>query len=163
MSEVLGATTLKLVQNAQRLAADFPNFLVNKGPGKAGGDGFTQAYQQKLHAWVQANAAAAIEIEKKFRPDLNYAFDYYIPAEQTVVEIALSIQNPNSEFEKDILKCLLAHKAGLRIQNLVFIGKRGMAAKKLSAAGPMAIRNYVKGVAGITVWVEEVGKEISRS
>lgn len=51
--------------------------------------------------------------------------DFFVPAEETVIEVALSLRNPNCEFERDILKVLMAQEAGTRITKLVLIAKQG--------------------------------------
>jgi len=48
-----------------------------------------------------------------------------------VIEIALSLRNPNSEFEKDLLKCILAQRQGLAIKYLLLISKPGGMKKAL--------------------------------
>lgn len=141
---------------ACRIASIMPNFAADKGPGNKAGNGFTRDFQSKLQAWVRAKASKEIEIEKQAIPGAKYAFDYYIRREKTVIEVALTVHKANTEFEKDVLKCLLAQKEGLKIRQLVFIGKKG-AKKRLGEGGPKAIRDYAKGIAGINILVEEIG------
>lgn len=44
--------------------------------------------------------------EKKLCGDNNLAIDFYSPDEATAVELAGMLGAPNSEYEKDIFKCL---------------------------------------------------------
>jgi hypothetical protein len=80
--------------------------------------------------------------EKKVCGQTGYSFDFYIGEEETVVEISLGLNNPNSEFERDILKCLLAQEAGTRIKKLVFICKAPGRAQK-DWRGPAAIIEFM--------------------
>ncbi len=146
----------RLVQQARRLAAGMPNFAADKGPGKNAGNGFTRGFQLQLQGWVKAKFPHQIEIERQAIGGARYAFDYYIAREQAVVEVALSIHKSNTEFEKDVLKCLLAKQNGLKIRRLVFVGKPG-AKRRLSEGGPLAIASYAKNAAGIIIQVEEIG------
>ena len=66
--------------------------------------------------------------------------DFYFEDEATVVEIALGLGSPNSEYEKDILKALLAQE-NYPVQRLVLIGKPG-AYKQCSQPGRKAIRDW---------------------
>ena len=52
--------------------------------------------------------------EKKLCGDNNLAIDFYFPDEAIAVEIAGMLGAPNSEYEKDIFKCLLAQDRGLK-------------------------------------------------
>ena len=49
----------------------------------------------------------------------------FCPDEGTAVEFAFGLHNPNSEFERDILKCILAIEDGCKIRKLILIGKPG--------------------------------------
>ena len=80
--------------------------------------------------------------EKKCIAATKMAFDFYLEAEAAAVEIALSLDKPISEYERDIFKCLLAKQGGLAVKKLVFIAKPG-ALKRLAAPAPRAIAEYV--------------------
>src|SRR5258708_33449284 len=89
--------------------------------------------------------------EKRVCKDSKHAFDFYIPDEGSVIEIALSLHNPASEYEKDIFKCLLAKEEGLNIKSLLFIAKPG-ALRRHDAAGSKRIRELVWK--HFAVWVD---------
>lgn len=101
--------------------------------------------------------------EKKISNDVGYRFDYYIPEENTVVEIALSANNANTEFEKDIFKVLLFNDANPmnKIEHLVLIGKNGIV-NRLKENGPSAIRNFVKKHFNIQIDVLEINIKNSK-
>lgn len=48
--------------------------------------------------------------------------DCYVPQEQTVVEIALSLYDTENELLKDVLKCLLMRDQGRPVSTLVLLG-----------------------------------------
>jgi hypothetical protein len=73
------------------------------------------------------------------------------PEEGSVIEVALSLHNPASEYEKDIFKCLLAKEDGLVINSLLFISKPG-AMTRHDAPGSKRIRELVWRCFG--VWVD---------
>jgi hypothetical protein len=80
------------------------------------------------------------------------AIDAY---EGTAVEVAGMLGAPNSEYEKDIFKCLLAQDRGAKVRKLVFIARPG-AAKVSSSPGRGAIAQFVREHYGIEVCVEEL-------
>ena len=92
---------------------------------------------------------------EKACPECDFRLDFYFPDEQTAVEIALSLDKPISEYERDIFKCLLAGSAGVPIKRLLFIAKPG-AHSKLRAPGPRAIANLVQEKFGLQVEVLEL-------
>src|SRR5262249_45906133 len=55
----------------------------------------------------------------------GFAVDFYFPEEATVAELAFGLHNPNTEYERDIFKCLLAIDCGYAIRRLLFISKPG--------------------------------------
>lgn len=96
--------------------------------------------------------------ERRYISAAKMAFDFYFEAEDTAVEIALGLDKPNSEYERDIFKCLLAKDDGLTLRRLVFITKPG-GIKKLSAPGARAIADYVLRKYGLDVVVWELERE----
>jgi len=113
---------------AQRLAESTPRFFDIKGAGD--GDHATNAFMKSLRILAQEQFGAELH-EKICVPGANFRFDFYLPDEGTVIEIALSLRNPNSEFEKDLLKCILAQRQGLAIKYLLLISKPGGMKKAL--------------------------------
>ena len=46
----------------------------------------------------------------------RFRFDFFFPDEAVAVEFAFGLHNPNSEFERDIFKCLLAIDDGCPVE-----------------------------------------------
>src|SRR6185437_11337178 len=87
------------------LAARSPDFAAGKDAGT--GDHATNSFMRQLRG--DAEAAFRVDFsEKKICGNNNFAVDFYFPSEGAVVEVALGLPNPASEFEKDILKALMA-------------------------------------------------------
>ena len=95
--------------------------------------------------------------EARVLKSTDLRFDFYFPEESTVVEIALSLRNPNSEYERDIFKCLLALEEGLSIKRLLFVSKPG-ASKRQNSPGQLAISDFVRRKFGLEVEVREINK-----
>lgn len=114
--------TDQILALAQRLADVRPTFFTKKGPGA--GDDDTNAYMRELRAAVK-KATGKDYAEQRICGDNNLTVDYYVEEEQTVIEIALSLRNPNCEFERDILKVLMAQEAGIPVKRLVLLAKPG--------------------------------------
>jgi hypothetical protein len=132
---------------AQKLAEATPSFFDINGPGK--GDHATNAFMTKLRALAKMHYGKDLH-ERQCVPGANFRFDFYLEDEKTVVEIALSLRNPNSEFEKDLLKCILAKEQGLEIDYLLLICKPG-GMKKAEEPGRRRMVELVKEKFGITV------------
>lgn len=112
----------RLVSIAERLANEIVGFFEVAGPGK--GDVRTQAFMQELGIRAEKElgqnfAERAICGQTALRPD------FYFPGEGSIVEVALSLRNPNSEFERDLLKAIIAKEAGNRVDRLVLLCKPG--------------------------------------
>jgi hypothetical protein len=107
---------------AQQLADLRPTFFTKKGPGA--GDDDTNAYMRELRAAVE-KATGNDYSEKRICGDNALAVDFFLEKEKTVIEIALSLSNPNCEFERDILKVLMAQEAGVQVKRLIFLAKPG--------------------------------------
>ncbi|MEI9978066.1 MAG: hypothetical protein WDN23_03565 [Edaphobacter sp.] len=125
---------------AQLIAQETPEFFEVKGPGK--GDHASIQFMKELREIAHLRFGTDLS-EKKCITSAKMAFDFYLEAEASAVEIALSLEKPISEYERDIFKCLLAKDEGLPIKCLVFIAKPG-ALKKLNAPAPRAIAEYVR-------------------
>lgn len=93
--------------------------------------------------------------EAKLCGDTDLAIDFYFPEEATAVEIAGMLGAPNSEYEKDIFKCILAKEAGASIEKLMFIAKPG-SARVHGQPGRQAIAQFVEAKFGITIVLEEL-------
>jgi hypothetical protein len=140
---------------AQSLAAEIPGFERRRGPGREAGDGMTQSFIRALDEQVSRRWPAAVDLQRSVANGVGYTFDYFIESEHTAVEIALSLRNPLSEFEKDVFKAILAKEAGLAVRRLVLIGRKG-AEDRLKAPGPKAIISWLAQHRGIEVLVKDL-------
>jgi hypothetical protein len=130
----------QLYQFAKTLAAKRPDFQSVRGPGA--GDHATRYFmldmRQRAHRAFGEDCG-----EQKLCGETSFAVDFYFRDEETIVEIALGLPNPASEFEKDILKAIMAQELGFPVKRLVFISRPG-AIKKCSQPGRTAIRAWAK-------------------
>lgn len=141
----------KVVAIAKKIAKTIPNFYKSVGPGK--GNRRANLYMEKLRE--QVKRLRGIECEKHFDKEINSAFDFYIKDEKTVIEIALSLRNPLSEFHKDVFKVLLAKDNRMKINRLVFLSKDG-ALKRQKEPQYQAIRRWLKKYYTVEVKIEEL-------
>jgi hypothetical protein len=142
--------TLLLI--AQRLAEQTPDFFV------ALGEGAGNHRSNKFMVDLRQRAALAFGRDYSEAPVCGHnklAVDFYFPEEGTVVEIAGMLSAPNSEYEKDVFKCLLAQECGEKVRKLVFIAKPG-AAKVQGQAGRSAVADFVQRRFNIEIVVEEL-------
>lgn len=145
--------TTRLFDLANDLALNTPRFFETKGPGE--GNHATNAFIKEL-------GNRAIEefgedySEKNLCGDNAHAVDYYFPDEGTIVEIALGLKKPNTEYEKDILKAVIAKSHGVNISSLLFISKPG-GNKKCRQPGRMAVKEWLKDSQGIKIEVIDLG------
>jgi hypothetical protein len=132
-----------------------PEFFDVKGPRK--GDHASIQFMKELRHLAQLQFGADLS-EKKCITTTKMAFDFYLEEENAAVEIALGLDKPISEYERDIFKCLLAKDGGLPVKQLVFIAKPG-ALKKLGAPGPMAIAQFVRREYQIEIVIWELERK----
>lgn len=137
---------------AQAIADETPNFFVamGEGAGNLRSNAFMSELQDRAKSTFGHNYS-----EAKLCGDNKLAVDFYFPEEETVVEVAGMLSAPNSEYEKDIFKCLLAQEKGATIHRLVFIAKPG-AAKVQNQPGRLAIAQFVLNHFNIQIIVEEL-------
>jgi hypothetical protein len=140
---------------AQQIADRIPGFQDRKGPGKKAGNGVTNRFIRALDTAVSDNWPAIVRQQEPVAPGVRYTFDYFIPSEDTAVEIALSLRNIVTEFEKDIFKAILAKESGKRVERLVLIGKAG-SIKRQNGTGPNAIKAWVQQRCVIQIDVMEI-------
>jgi hypothetical protein len=133
----------QIFELAQQLAHRIPGFQTRRGPGKKAGNGVTSDFLRLLDNAVTDNLGSKVRQQEAVAPGVRYSFDYFIPSEDTAVEIALSLRNIVTEFEKDIFKAILANESGKRVKRLVLIGKEG-SVKRQNGTGPKAIKAWVK-------------------
>jgi hypothetical protein len=142
-----------LFQMANDLATATPGFFETKGPGI--GNKATNAYILELGR--RASSAFGKDYsEKKICGENSLAVDFYFPAEKTIVEIALGLKKPKTEFEKDILKAVMAQDRGHGVEKLIFISKPG-GAKKCNQPGRSAVIEWLAETHGIAVDVLDLG------
>ncbi len=145
-------TTQHIVQIAKEVAAQTPDFHKVKGPGT--GDKANHSFMAELRKRVK-DALGDDYAEKKISGEIKSAVDFYIPSERTIIEIALSLKVPMSEFHKDIFKALLAKDNGMEVEHLVFVAKPG-AQKRHGAPASVAIIQWLKKYYSIAVTIEEL-------
>lgn len=142
----------KLITLAQNIADDSHGFFDIKGPGR--GDKATHAFMKDLQS--QAKELFDHDFsEQKICGDNKFAVDFYFPSEATIIEIALTIRNSNSEYYKDIFKALLSKKAGNPVEKLIFISKPG-ALKRHKEPASQAIVALARDDFGISIVINEL-------
>ena len=107
---------------AQALADERPELFEILGPGQ--GDHESNSFMRDLRTRA-ARFFGSNHSEQRISGDNRLAVDFYFREEATVVEVALSLRNPQGEFERDILKVLIAQEAGNEVSRLFFISKPG--------------------------------------
>ena len=127
--------TLGLLTLARELAIADPKFHSVLGPGE--GDRRTQKFMRELRKRA-SSAFGEDYAERKVCGETSLAVDFYFPEEATIVEVALGLPNPGSEFEKDVLKAVMAQELGNSVRRLVFISRPG-GARKCQQPGRAAV------------------------
>lgn len=142
----------RLLLLAQAIADETHNFFVaiGEGAGNLRSNAFMNELQRRAKSIFGRDYSVA-----KLCGDNKLALDFYFPDEETAVEIAGMLSAPNSEYEKDIFKCLLAQEKGATIQKLAFIAKPG-AAKVQNQPGRLAIARFVLKHFDIQIIVDEL-------
>src|SRR6266542_3632820 len=102
-----------------------------------------------------ANAFGDDHSEKEICGKNKLRVDFYFSDEETIVEVALGLRNPLSEYERDILKAIMANEAGNHVARLVLISKPG-ALKRLAQPSAAAIRAWAERNHGIKVEIREL-------
>ena len=145
----------ELLAFARAIAAANPDFQTVRGPGD--GDRATHAFMRELRN--QATAAFGHDYaEKRICGNTAFAADFYFPDEAAVVEVALGLPNPASEFEKDILKAIVAQDYNYAVRRLVFISRAG-AAKKCAQPGRAALIEWAQAKHSLKIEAHELGGE----
>jgi hypothetical protein len=145
----------RLLRLARDLAASIPDFQNIKGAGE--GDHATLRFMRDLrkHAVVEFGQDHS---ERAIAGANASKVDFYFENEATVVEVALGLPNPNTEFEKDILKALMAQDAGHKVERLFFISRAG-AAKKCAQPARAGFIKWAATKHGLKIEVHELGGE----
>ena len=152
------STTARLIALAREIAVATLDFQVVKGPGV--GDHATAAFMRDLRARCLEEFGVDLS-EKRLCGDTALAVDFYIPDEGTIIEVALGLPNPASEYEKDILKAIMAQDHGFRVSRLVFISRPG-ACKKCDQPGRSAMVKWAIDKHQLTVEVHDLPGEPRR-
>lgn len=137
---------------AQQLADQTPGFYEIKGPGT--GDQATHAFMRQLRARVSEVLGFDCS-EKRLCGQTAFAADFYVGTEGTIIEVAFSLRNSMSEYEKDLLKALMAKESGFPVTKLMFISKPG-ALKRHSSPGSRALREWMQRNHQISVVIHEL-------
>ena len=142
----------RLFEIATSISRDTQDFFAVKGPGK--GDHATALFMKLLRE--DATEIFFVDhAEQKISGDNGLAVDFYFRDEATIVEIALTLRNASTEYEKDILKTVLAIDADNPVKHLVFISKPG-AVKRRSEPAPRAMANWLERVHGVKTHIWEL-------
>jgi len=153
MSEDPAAILLGLIDE---LVANSPEFGPVKGPGK--GNVATNALMRDLRHAATRTFGVDHSEQKICGDNTSLAVDFYFSKAATVVEVALGLGNPATEFEKDILKALMAKELGHAVQRLVLISRPG-AGKKCRQPGRRAIIEWVRQKHDVAIDVREIAGE----
>jgi len=140
-----------LIALANHEAASIPDFFAIKGPGL--GDRATAGFIASLRRKAESSLGPGIA-EVEILRNSKVRVDYWFKPERTFVEIALSLRNPLSEFERDVLKAVVAQPKRGAVKRLVLVGKPG-ATKRVASPWYQTVIKWVK-TQGIEVHVEEL-------
>ena len=143
----------QLVEIAKQLATSRNGFVESLGPGM--GNRRTNAFVSELREKALARFGLD-HSEVRFCKDNSSRFDFYFRDEQTIVEIALGLPNPNTEFEKDLLKALVARDHDHPVARLVFVSRQG-AIKKCEQPARAAMIAWALKHHQLTVEIVELG------
>lgn len=142
----------RLLELAQEVAHERPTLFESKGPGV--GDRDTQAFVNELRR--RAREVFGVDhAEQAICGTSNLRVDYYFPEDATIVEVAFLLKNSPSEFEKDILKAIVARENGQTVTDLVFIAKPG-AVKRCGAPDRRSFIEWAVRAHGLTITVHEI-------
>jgi hypothetical protein len=137
---------------AQQIADGHTDFFKIKGPGV--GDRDTGKFMALLRERASHEFGKDFS-EQRICGSNKLAVDFYFPDEQTIVEVALGLRNPGSEFERDILKAIMAHEQCNSVKRLLFITKPG-ADKRHSQPSSRAILEWAKRRFDIRIDIREL-------
>lgn len=132
--------TQVILRLADELARSRSGFFTAKCPGA--GDRDTNEYMRDLRKAALEQLGQDFS-ERRICGENKLAVDFYVPDERTVIEVALSLRNPQSEFERDVLKALMAKEEAFEVERLIFVCKPG-GSKRLSAPAGRRIIEWVR-------------------
>jgi hypothetical protein len=147
--------TKQIITIAKRISKRIPHFNEPKKPGE--GNIAANLFMKRLYEGVEQKLRLDIDYEKEkpIGDGTKSAVDFYIQDEKTIIEIALSLRNPSSEFHKDILKALLAKDNRWKVNRLVFVAKPG-AYKRHKEGLSEKIKEWLEKHHSITVEIEDL-------
>ncbi len=146
--------TQRIVRLAQEVADSLPAMFHKKGPGP--GNDFTKLYMAILNQRV-TKALGKQYVEQCISGNTKQCVDFFVPNENTIVEVELSLYNSHTNLERDIFKALLAIDSGHQIQTLLLVGKEP--AKKIHTQPALiALINWVKTHHELNVVIEDIKK-----
>lgn len=129
----------ELYEIARDLACQTEAFFDTKGPGV--GNHATNRFISSLGR-LAAERFGEDHSEKHICGPNALAVDFYFPNDGVIVEVALGLKNPATEYEKDILKAIMAKELGNKVNKLVFITKPG-GSKKCNQPGRVAVKEWL--------------------
>lgn len=138
------------VEIARTLVNDWPRFSPMLEPNAASRG--IAAFKAELRS--RAFADFCVDYAEKAICTDGLTVDYYIGS--TVVEIALNLRDPNSEFERGILKCIMAMGNLHAITRLLFLAKPGARAR-CNTPTRRALAAWAEREQGLVVDVIEFG------
>ena len=144
--------TEKILTLAQTIADERPHFFEKKGAGV--GDKDTNSFMAELRLRTQ-QALGGDFSERQICGNNNLSVDYFIPDENSIIEVALSLRNPNTEYERDLLKAIMAKEQGEPVLKLVFLSKPG-AIKRHQQPSSVAMKDWIFNNHGIEVVIKEL-------
>jgi hypothetical protein len=144
--------TCRLLALAREVASEDEDFQTVLGPGE--GDRRTQRFMRQLQERA-VHLFDADYAERKVCGETSLSVDFYFPDEQTIVEVALGLPNPGSEFEKDVLKAIMAQEYGIEVRRLFFISRPG-SAKKCAQPGRAAVKQWAHSKHKLRIEIHEL-------
>ena len=142
----------RVAQLARNLVADPAQFAAILGPGA--GNRATNAFMKALRTMAHSTLGDDFS-EQAVCGNNKLCVDFYFRDEATILEVALGLPNPNTEFEKDILKAIMAKESGHPVKRLLFVSRPG-AMSKCSQAGRLAMIEWADVKHGISVEIKEL-------
>ena len=139
----------ELIRIAIRLAKKHVQLFAEEADGPGVGNTLVNDYINELKAFAKKKFQGDFA-ERSVMGGTNLRFDYYFPKEKTVIEIALSLHNSNTEFEKDLLKCLLARTQGMLVKELWFF-TRTQGVESLDRPARRAFIDYVEKIHSLKI------------
>lgn len=144
----------ELVRLAQAAAEAIPGFFDTAGAGV--GNRRTNEFMKGLRRSVE-NSLGSGYAEQRISGDNRLAVDFFVPNEATIIEVALSLRNSNTEFERDVLKALMAQEMGCPVKRLLFVSKPG-ATKRHEQPSSRAIVEWVERNHNISIEIRELSR-----